>query len=199
MIKTAKIVKRKAGYHVVSKAGKNLGGPYKSRDAAVKRLQQVEYFKNKGKKGSYMSNAHEKFARAFVGSRMAAACAEAMTTEVHEETDLQKAAAGAFTTALHKQAGMVTIPVTAGSLMAGKAIAGITGALSAAGLAGIGLGGKKIMEKGLDTALKLEKLKRMEKVMRIAKPAVFGGAAALGGAAASKLLDGDRAPLTVLK
>ena len=48
MEKTAKIVKRKAGYHVISKKGKNLGGPYKSREAAVKRLQQVEYFKKHG-------------------------------------------------------------------------------------------------------------------------------------------------------
>lgn len=40
------IVKRKNGYFVVSKgARKNLGGPYKSRAAAVKRLRQVEYFK----------------------------------------------------------------------------------------------------------------------------------------------------------
>ncbi len=47
------IVKRKDGYHVVSeKKGtdgkrKNLGGPYKSRSGAVKRLGQVEYFKHK--------------------------------------------------------------------------------------------------------------------------------------------------------
>jgi len=42
------IVKRKDGYHVISeKARKNLGGPYKTRGEAVKRLQQVEYFKHK--------------------------------------------------------------------------------------------------------------------------------------------------------
>ena len=46
------IVKRKDGYHVVAehkdKAGhpKNLGGPYKSRDAAKRRLAQVEAFKH---------------------------------------------------------------------------------------------------------------------------------------------------------
>jgi len=28
---------------------KNLGGPYKTREAAAKRLQQIEYFKHKGK------------------------------------------------------------------------------------------------------------------------------------------------------
>lgn len=41
------IVKRKDGYHVVSEKGKNLGGPYRMRAEAVKRLQQVEYFKHK--------------------------------------------------------------------------------------------------------------------------------------------------------
>lgn len=43
------IVKRKDGYHVVSKEGKNLGGPYESRESAVKRLQAVEYFKHAAK------------------------------------------------------------------------------------------------------------------------------------------------------
>jgi len=41
------IVKRKSGYYVVSESGKNLGGPYVSREAAEKRLRQVEYFKRK--------------------------------------------------------------------------------------------------------------------------------------------------------
>lgn len=44
------IVKRKNGYYVIlEKAHRNLGGPYKTRVEAVKRLQQVEYFKHKGK------------------------------------------------------------------------------------------------------------------------------------------------------
>lgn len=43
------IIKKKDGYHVVSEKGKNLGGPYKTRAEAVKRLQQVEYFKHKRK------------------------------------------------------------------------------------------------------------------------------------------------------
>lgn len=44
------IKKTTSGYKVVSeKTGKNLGGPYKSKAAAVKRLQQVEYFKHKKK------------------------------------------------------------------------------------------------------------------------------------------------------
>ena len=41
------IVKRKNGYYVLSeKARKNLGGPYKSRAEAAKRLRQVEFFKH---------------------------------------------------------------------------------------------------------------------------------------------------------
>lgn len=41
------IVKKKDGYYVKSKGGKALGGPYGSRLAALRRLRQVEYFKNK--------------------------------------------------------------------------------------------------------------------------------------------------------
>ena len=40
------IRKTSGGYKVVSEKGKNLGGPYRTRKAAVKRLQQVEYFKH---------------------------------------------------------------------------------------------------------------------------------------------------------
>jgi hypothetical protein len=40
------IVKRKGKWWVVSKTGKNLGGPYDSRGEAEKRLKQVEYFKH---------------------------------------------------------------------------------------------------------------------------------------------------------
>jgi hypothetical protein len=39
------IVKNGTGYHVLSSKGKNLGGPYKTREAALKRLRQVEFFK----------------------------------------------------------------------------------------------------------------------------------------------------------
>lgn len=42
----AVIVKREDGWHVMSEKGKHLGGPYKSRSAAKKRLQQVEMFKH---------------------------------------------------------------------------------------------------------------------------------------------------------
>jgi hypothetical protein len=42
------IKKVKEGYKVVSEKGdKNLGGPYKTKAEAKKRLQQVEYFKHK--------------------------------------------------------------------------------------------------------------------------------------------------------
>lgn len=41
------IVKRKDGYCVLSKnTRRNLGGPYKTREGAVKRLRQVEFFKH---------------------------------------------------------------------------------------------------------------------------------------------------------
>ena len=40
------IRKVKGGYKVISHKGKNLGGPYKSRKKAVKRLRQVEYWKH---------------------------------------------------------------------------------------------------------------------------------------------------------
>jgi hypothetical protein len=45
------IVKEKGGYSVKSENGdKHLGGPYKSRSQAVRRLKQVEYFKSHPKK-----------------------------------------------------------------------------------------------------------------------------------------------------
>jgi len=44
------IVKVKGGYKVVSeKSRKNLGGPYKTKEEAEKRLRQVEYFKHRKK------------------------------------------------------------------------------------------------------------------------------------------------------
>jgi hypothetical protein len=43
------IKKVSGGYMVVSKKGKNLGGPYKTKAEAERRLRQVEFFKrNKG-------------------------------------------------------------------------------------------------------------------------------------------------------
>ena len=43
------IVKRVDGYYVISESGKNLGGPYKTKKEAEKRLKQVEWFKKKKK------------------------------------------------------------------------------------------------------------------------------------------------------
>lgn len=37
------------GFSVKSEKGKSLGGPFKTKGLAVKRLKQVEYFKNKKK------------------------------------------------------------------------------------------------------------------------------------------------------
>jgi len=42
------IRKVQGGCKVVSSKGKNLGGPYKTRAAAEKRLRQVEFFKRRG-------------------------------------------------------------------------------------------------------------------------------------------------------
>lgn len=44
--KTAMIVRRGGNYFVISeKTGRILGGPYKSKADAIRRLRQVEYFK----------------------------------------------------------------------------------------------------------------------------------------------------------
>jgi ssDNA-binding replication factor A large subunit len=40
------IKKVKEGYKVLSEKGKNLGGPYKTKAEAEKRLRQVEFFKH---------------------------------------------------------------------------------------------------------------------------------------------------------
>jgi len=40
------MIKRvRGGYQVLSSKGKNLGGPYRTLEAAKKRLRQVEFFK----------------------------------------------------------------------------------------------------------------------------------------------------------
>jgi hypothetical protein len=41
------IKKVKGGYKVLSEKGRNMGGPYKTREEAAKRLRQVEFFKQK--------------------------------------------------------------------------------------------------------------------------------------------------------
>ena len=40
------IYKEKEGWCVKSESGKKLGGPYKTKEEAQKRLRQVEYYKN---------------------------------------------------------------------------------------------------------------------------------------------------------
>ncbi|HEX9007753.1 MAG TPA: hypothetical protein VF837_00630 [Patescibacteria group bacterium] len=43
-------MKKKEGYFVLSeKTKRNLGGPYKKKEEALRRLRQVEYFKHLGK------------------------------------------------------------------------------------------------------------------------------------------------------
>jgi hypothetical protein len=42
------IRKVKGGYKVVSHKGRNLGGPYKTKAEAARRLKQVEFFKHQG-------------------------------------------------------------------------------------------------------------------------------------------------------
>jgi hypothetical protein len=41
------IIKTAQGYMVKSEKGRNLGGPYPTREEAQRRLRQVEYFKHK--------------------------------------------------------------------------------------------------------------------------------------------------------
>jgi hypothetical protein len=41
------IMKVSGGYKVLSSKGKNLGGPYRTKAEAQKRLRQVEFFKRK--------------------------------------------------------------------------------------------------------------------------------------------------------
>jgi hypothetical protein len=43
------IKKTKKGYQVRSEKGKNLSKPNLTKEEAIKRLAQIEYFKNKGK------------------------------------------------------------------------------------------------------------------------------------------------------
>lgn len=46
ILEESKIVKQKDGYYVLSeKTGKSLGGPYKTKKEAVRRLQEIEYWK----------------------------------------------------------------------------------------------------------------------------------------------------------
>jgi hypothetical protein len=42
------IKKERNGYRVLSRKGKNLGGPYQTLEEAERRLRQVEFFKRRG-------------------------------------------------------------------------------------------------------------------------------------------------------
>jgi hypothetical protein len=44
---TPMIKKVKGGYKVISSKGRNMGGPYKTHEEAVKRLRRVEFFKHR--------------------------------------------------------------------------------------------------------------------------------------------------------
>ncbi len=44
------VTKEKDGWHVRSEKGKNLGGPYPTKEQAEERLKQVEYYKHKKRK-----------------------------------------------------------------------------------------------------------------------------------------------------
>jgi hypothetical protein len=46
LLEAIMIKKVAGGYKVLSEKGKNLGGPYKTKKEAEKRLKQVEYFKH---------------------------------------------------------------------------------------------------------------------------------------------------------
>jgi hypothetical protein len=41
------IRKEKVGYRVLSEKGKNLGGPYRTKAEAERRLRQIEFFKHR--------------------------------------------------------------------------------------------------------------------------------------------------------
>lgn len=61
ILEEAVIVKKKDGWHVLSeKNGKNLGGPYKTKKEAIKRLKQVEWYKNKGEVHESLDNNEPK-------------------------------------------------------------------------------------------------------------------------------------------
>jgi len=48
------IIHKNDGYYVISeKSGKNLGGPYKTKEEAAKRLQQIHYFKHLNKSANF--------------------------------------------------------------------------------------------------------------------------------------------------
>ena len=62
----SKIVKENNKYYIFSKDGsKKLGGPFESKEQAVKRLRQIEYFANKGSKMN-LENVFHSFGEKFL-------------------------------------------------------------------------------------------------------------------------------------
>jgi len=59
--KKSSIVLKKNKWYVVSEKGKNLGGPYDTKEEASKRLKQVEYFKHKKEKKSSMNKESDHY------------------------------------------------------------------------------------------------------------------------------------------
>ena len=52
------IKKVEDGYQVLSRTGKNLGGPYKTLEEAHKRLRQVEFFKHRSQASQIAREAY---------------------------------------------------------------------------------------------------------------------------------------------
>ena len=59
LTKEADVVEKDGKFYVHSKTGKSLGGPYDTKEEANKRLGQIHYFKNRGKKAMWMKSFNE--------------------------------------------------------------------------------------------------------------------------------------------
>jgi len=59
-LEEATIEKKDGKYFIFSKEGKKLGGPFKTRKEALKRLRQIEFFKNKKDKDSKHKDRKDK-------------------------------------------------------------------------------------------------------------------------------------------
>ena len=79
------ITKRKDGYYVVSHTtGRNLGGPYDSREKAEARLAQVRAFKYMSKKGSYVMNKQGNFIGRALSVASKASKSKALGQTIHQ-------------------------------------------------------------------------------------------------------------------
>ena len=59
LTKQADVVEKDGKFYVHSKTGKRLGGPYDTKEEANKRLGQIHYFKNRGKKAMWIKSFNE--------------------------------------------------------------------------------------------------------------------------------------------